>query len=445
MSLILFIFFLLSNSVIWRWSHKEYYLDYVIVHLNKLLYSYSSLRTYTYPIYNLKDLVLSLSYSYSSLRIYTYPIYNLKDLKISLLSYMSKTYVFFKIFIKSVSILFKGSFKMASYWSACFIKRIWSSLVYFIEIIYYALIYRLYYLNYHIYTYSVLISVYYPHIIFKLSILRCFFSFFIEFKRYINSISIVVAFFYMDQNVSFYYMFILLNSLSVIYTIYIKYIDPDFIQKYPKMYSALQYACNILSIISLIITIYTIFINSGPSSPNPGPSGRAPNQGGNGGGNGPSWHVEDDNVRRTRFREIDNARRTRIRAYNNAMMTTIREKVEYRWEHYPRHKSVFCTFDLRADGYNSNITPSERTFLANKVLEHGLMRSRPFAVLKWLDGENVHFYRVVRMAERAVGPTFMLENNRHSVLPRPGQVNHVRPSVEFRDYLEDLQVWLNNR
>jgi hypothetical protein len=226
------------------------------------------------------------------------------------------------------------------------------------------------------------------------------------------------------SSLSFYHMYLLINSLCIIYTMYIKYLDPEFIVRYPRVHKWLDITCIVLSIINIFISIYIVLFNSRPSSPNLGGNGGPSNQSGNGGpsgrgdnggpydqgGNGgPSDHGVNNDVNDGGF--------------TGPNLDAIRAKLQWRWDNGHRSTPVFSRIPV--NGFDSNITNEEMTFLSNKVLFHGLDNSRPFAILRYTEGDRRGLFRVVLLRVNA---------ERVSV----ATTTPVRPSVQFRAYLDSL-------
>jgi hypothetical protein len=114
----------------------------------------------------------------------------------------------------------------------------------------------------------------------------------IEMRKFIVSIRFVIFILFInDFSLDIYTYIIFIDSLSFIYIVYTKYINPEFPYKYPKIHLYLETISNISYIISIFINIYTVFmnpyINPTPPFPNNGNNGQGSNNnGGNGGGNG---------------------------------------------------------------------------------------------------------------------------------------------------------------
>jgi hypothetical protein len=103
-------------------------------------------------------------------------------------------------------------------------------------------------------------------------------------------------------------------------------------------------------------------------------------------------------------------------------LATIQAKVQWRWDNGFRSVALFSTVPVH--NFNSNFTLDEITYLSNKVRNLGLENTKPFGVLKWVDGDRKGFYRVVRLRDDQQYP---------SVGSSP-----VRPSGEFRAFLDSL-------
>ena len=237
-----------------------------------------------------------------------------------------------------------------------------------------------------------------------------------EYKSIINSISTILMFFYIDySSLSFYHIYILINSLCIIYTMYIKYLDPEFIVRYHRVHQLLDIICIVLSIINIFISIYIVLFNSRPSSPNlgnnGGPSSQSSNGGppGQGGNGGPSDHGVNNDANDGGF--------------TGPNLNTIRAKIQWRWDNGHRSTPVFSRVPV--NGFDSNITNEEMTFLSNKVLFHGLDESRPFGILRYTEGDRRGLFRVV-----------LLRVNAEHV--SVATTTPVRPSVQFRAYLDSL-------
>jgi len=105
-------------------------------------------------------------------------------------------------------------------------------------------------------------------------------------------------------------------------------------------------------------------------------------------------------------------------------LDTIKAKVQWRWDNFYRSKCIFSDVPVLEGGFDSNITTPECTLLANIVQRLGLDQTRPFATLRWQDGDRRGLCRVVRLRDDQYYPD--------------SNSSPVRPSVEFRKFLDTL-------
>jgi hypothetical protein len=109
----------------------------------------------------------------------------------------------------------------------------------------------------------------------------------IECRTFIISIRLIYYFIFMNPlSLDINNYILLLNSLLLVYNLYIKYIDPEFKYRFSKIHAFLDTMSKILFVIGLFTSIYTVFINSRQPSPNNGGSGPSGSNGGYSGGNG---------------------------------------------------------------------------------------------------------------------------------------------------------------
>jgi hypothetical protein len=120
-----------------------------------------------------------------------------------------------------------------------------------------------------------------------IEILIYLFNIFIEYKTYIRSINFILSLlFFTDLScLDFHTFMLLLDSLFIIYAIYIKYINPDFVHRHPLMHILLDNISSILFMINSLNFFY-VLINSRQPSPDNGYYGGPGNNSSNG-NNGP--------------------------------------------------------------------------------------------------------------------------------------------------------------
>jgi hypothetical protein len=140
-------------------------------------------------------------------------------------------------------------------------------------------------------SYLNIIAYYYPININKymniFNLLKLIYDKLIEMRRLIISIRLIVSLSLCDPSTFDIYTFILLfDSLSCIYDIYIMYVNPQFIYRYPKIHLYLGTIFNIFFMFSIFINIYIVFMNSMPRFPNNGNNGQGSNNNGRNGGPG---------------------------------------------------------------------------------------------------------------------------------------------------------------
>ena len=106
-------------------------------------------------------------------------------------------------------------------------------------------------------------------------------NFYIEYKTIIRSINFIIFIFsFHSSNLDLLTFIFLLDNLCLLYVLYIRYINPEFKNSYPKMHKLLDYLCNILFLMNIFIFIHSIFMNTSPR-PSSGDNGK-PSGSGNG-------------------------------------------------------------------------------------------------------------------------------------------------------------------
>nr|YP_010121885.1 hypothetical protein KQ509_mgp13 [Monilinia fructicola]QRF72261.1 hypothetical protein [Monilinia fructicola] len=108
-------------------------------------------------------------------------------------------------------------------------------------------------------------------------------------------------------------------------------------------------------------------------------------------------------------------------------METIRAKAQWRWDNGYRSKGLFTPVDIGQDGFDSNYTGEEISYLSQKVLDRGLDNTRPFAIQRYVEGQHRGKYRVVRLV-----------TGTHEHRDTELKFTPVRPSAEFRAFLDTL-------
>lgn len=135
-------------------------------------------------------------------------------------------------------------------------------------------------------------NIYILNALLKISIgLFYIYTFYIEYKTIIRCINFIISMFFFDisnldiTNLDFVTCVLLLDNFCLFYTLYIKYINPSFEHKYPKINKFIDYICNLLFLFNIFKSIYTVLIRPSSGS-GMGSSGSGMGSGGSGNNGG---------------------------------------------------------------------------------------------------------------------------------------------------------------